>query len=186
LKRGFPLAVSASLLASCATPRPVPSGADPRLAAAEALIDAFYAFDPVRLRAALADAPKSAPVILYYQGWAEGGSYQVLDRQPCKFVTAAKASCDIKVRDDLVPALKIGFDVTDTFHLTFEDGRIVSVATSSNDPPVFKKALEWIGKERPEVLDGPCKGFFNGGPTPQACVREVIKGFSDFAALKKR
>ena len=179
------LAAAANLLAACATPlvQPVPDG---RLAAAEALIDAFYSFDAARLRAALADAPKSVPVILYYQGWAEGGNYRVLDRQPCRFETAAKARCDIKVRDDLVPALKIGFDVTDTFHLTFEKGRIVNVVTSSNDPPVFKEALEWIGKERPEVLDGPCKGFFDGGPTPQACVREVIKGFADFAAMRRR
>ena len=178
------LAAAALLLTACATPRP-PSP-DPRLAAAESLIDAFYSFDRDRLALALADAPKSAPKILYYQGWAEGGNYAMLERRPCRFVEPAKASCDIKVRDDLVPALKIGFDVTDTFHLTFDGGRIVGVETSSDDPPVFKEALEWIGKERPEVLDGPCKGFFDGGPTPQACVREVIKGFADFAALRKR
>ena len=183
--RGFRLILGASMLAAAVTSLSAqPAITDPRLAKAEALIDAFYSFDTTRLRATLVDAPKSAPVILYYQGWAEGGNYRVLDRQPCKFVSAARASCDIKVRDDLVPALKIGFDVTDTFHLTFEDGRIVSVVTSSDDPPVLKEALEWIIKERPEVLEGPCKGFFNGGPTPQACVREVIKSFADFAALR--
>ena len=182
--RPLSLIAAAILFAACATPRP--PGTDARLAAAEALIDAFYSFDRGRLALALAHAPKSAPVILFYQGWAQGGNYQVLDRRPCRFVSADKASCDIKVRDDLVPALEIGFDVTDTFHLTFADGRIVSVVTSSNDPPVFKEALEWIGKEHPEVLEGPCEGFFNGGPTPQACVREVVRRFAEFAALRKR
>ena len=89
----------------CAGSAELPSTGEPRLAAAEKLINAFYSFDPAPLRAALADAPESAPQILYYQGWAEGGNYAVLDRKPCRLTGADEASCDITVRDDLIAAL---------------------------------------------------------------------------------
>jgi hypothetical protein len=169
----------------CAAPSDTrPAAADPRLAAAEALIDAFYSFDPARLRAAMADAPESMPVILYYQGWAEGGNYRVLERKPCRPREADEIRCDITVRDDLVPALGTGYDVTDTFHLAFKDGRVAGVRTSSNDPPQFNQALEWLYKEKPEMFTGPCRGFFAGGPTPQDCVRAVVKGFAEYTAAQ--
>jgi hypothetical protein len=123
------------------------------------------------------------PKILFYQGWAEGGNYKVLERRPCHLDKPDEVACDIKVRDDLIAALGTGYDVTDTFHVKFQDGRIVGVETTSNDPPEFEKALKWLGSERPELLDGPCKGFFDGGPTPQDCVRAVVNGFRDFKAL---
>lgn len=150
------------------------------LAAAEALIDAFYSFDRERLALALASAPRSAPEILYYQGWAEGGHYVVLDRKPCRQVAAGRIDCAIKVRDDLIAALQTGYDVTDTFHLTMRGGRVVAVETSSNDPPEFDRALDWLRKERPEVMQGPCRGFFAGGPTPQDCVKAVVAGFAEY------
>ena len=161
------------------------SGGGSELAAAEGLIDAFYSFEPARLRSALAGAPESAPQILYYQGWAEGGNYVVLERKPCRLDKPGEASCDVKVRDDLIAALGTGYDVTDTFHITFEGGRIARVRTSSNDPPEFEEALKWVRAERPEVMTGPCRGFFAGGPTPQDCVRAVVKGFAEFAALPR-
>jgi hypothetical protein len=160
------------------------SGGSPRLAAAEKLIDAFYSFDPTPLRAALADAPASEAQIVYYQGWAEGGNYTVLERKPCRLTGADEASCDITVRDDLIAALGTGYWVTDTFHLTFRDGRIIKVRTSSNDPPDFAKALDWLKGERPDLMTGPCRGFFAGGPTPQDCVRAVVKGFAAYRAAK--
>lgn len=163
---------------------PFVSGGSP-LGAAEALLDAFYSFDVSRLRAAMSSAPTSMPQILYYQGWAEGGHYVVLQRKPCRFEAADEVSCDITVRDDLIAALGTGYDVTDTFHLTFRDGRIVKVRTSSNDPPEFEEALNWLKRERPDLLTGPCRGFFAGGPTPQACVRAVAKGFADFRAARR-
>lgn len=159
--------------------------ADPQLATAEQLIDAFYSFDPTRLRSAMANAPASIPNILFYQGWAQGGNYKILDRKPCRRGKADEVLCDVTVKDDLIAALGTGYDVTDTFHLTFEDGRIVGVRTTSNDPPEFEEALKWLGKERPEILDGPCRGFFDGGPTPQECVRTVGSGFADFAARRR-
>lgn len=183
--RAISLLLLAGLLAGCATKHPPPAAGTP-LAAAEALIDAFYAFDPGRLRGALSAAPDSMPNILYYQGWAQGGNYVVRDRQPCRFEKADEIACSITVKDDLIAALGTGYDVTDTFHLTVADGRIVKVRTSSNDPPEFDRALDWLRAVRPQLMTGPCRGFFAGGPTPQACVREVVKGFAQFAARARR
>jgi len=174
-------------LAGCSAPPPPKfPGDSSRLAAAEQLIDAFYSFDSAPLRTALAAAPASAPQIVYYQGWAEGGNYAVLDRKPCRLASADEVSCDIKVRDDLIVALGTGYWVTDTFHLTFRDGRIVKVRTSSNDPPDFEKALDWVRTQHPDLMTGACRGFFAGGPTPQDCVRAVVKGFADYRAAQAR
>ena len=187
MEAGMRYALIAALIiiaGGCADSRAVESARDPRLSTAEKLIDAFYSFDPAPLRAALADAPESAPQIVYYQGWAEGGNYAVLDRKPCRLVSADEVSCDIQVRDDLIAALGTGYWVTDTFHLTFRDGRIVKVRTSSNDPPEFDQALQWVKAQRPELMIGACRGFFAGGTTPQDCVKAVVKGFADYRAAR--
>ena len=170
-----------AVVAGCATsPAPAPAASNP-LAAAEAIIDAFYSFDPARLRTAMADAPQSVPEIVYYQGWAEGGNYKVLDRQPCRTVSAAEIACSIKVRDDHIQALGTGYDVTDTFHLTLADGKIVKLSTSSDDPPAMSDAFKWLKGQHPEIwTTGPCRGFFAGGPTPQDCVRAIVKGFAEY------
>lgn len=179
--------LAALLLAAVTTTASTASGSDPRLASAEALIDAFYAFEPAPLAKALADAPGSAPQILYYQGWAQGGHYAIVARQPCLIEAADAVRCDITVRDDLVPALGSDFRVTDSFHMRFDAGRIVAVETSSNDPPAFESALGWLKATRPELFaSGDCRGFFAGGPTPQACVRAVVAGFRDYAARETR
>lgn len=182
------LPVIAALLAvgGCTTvPEPQASSGDSRLIAAEKLIDAFYSFDPKPLRLALVDAPASQPRILYYQGWAEGGNYAVIGRQQCEFVNHDEAVCAITVRDDLIAALGTGFWVTDSFHLTFQDGRIVKVSTSSNDPPDFGAGLAWLQAERPEIMSGPCLGFFDGGPSPGDCVRAVVRGFREYRAARR-
>ena len=176
-----------SLVGGCSAQpdRQVPNAASP-LVAAEAVLDAFYSFDPTRLRTAMADAPTSMPQILYYQGWAQGGNYVVLDRRPCRFENSLKISCDITVKDDLIAALRTGYHVTDTFHFKLQGGRIASIATSSNDPPEFEQALDWLRRERPDVMAGPCRGIFAGGPTPQDCVRAVVKGFENFRVTRRR
>ena len=168
-------------LGGCALPAP-PQSVSGNLppVAAEQLIDAYYSFDAQRLRAALADAPDSQPAILFYQGWAQGGNYAIIERKPCQFVSATEIACAITVRDDLIAALGTGFWVTDTFHLTIKDGRIVKVATSSNDPPEFDQGLRWIQRERADIMAGPCQGFFAGGPTPGDCVRAVVAEFKRF------
>ena len=176
-----------ALVSGCGAPHPPQYvSSRPEMAAAERLIDAFYSFDPGELRAALSDAPASQPQLLYYQGWAEGGNYAVLERKPCRLAAEDEVTCDITVRDDLIAALRTGYWVTDTFHLTVRDGRIVKVHNSSNDPPDFDQALTWLKRERPEVMTGPCKGFFAGGPTPQDCVRAVVAGFAAYRATYPR
>ena len=85
---------------------------DTNVGAAEAFVDAFYSFDPPRLEAILSSAEASMPQIAYYQGWAEGGNYQVVNRMPCTSDSATLVSCSITVKDDLMGALGIDFDVT--------------------------------------------------------------------------
>lgn len=169
-----------------ATVQPHYAGGQSPTGAAQKLIDAFYSFDANRLRAAMADAPGSQPQIIYYQGWAQGGNYTVVERKPCRLTSPSEISCDVTVRDDLIAILKTGYWVTDTFHLTLRDGRIVKVLTSSNDPPDFDQALDWLKRERPKIMTGPCKGFFAGGPTPQDCARAVVAGFAAYRAANPR
>ena len=150
--------------------------------AAEGFIDAFYSFDSTELKSALSSAEESIPSIVYYQGWAEGGNYEVVNRIPCKVKSVDLISCSITVKDDLVGALGIDFNVTDTFELSFSDGRINSVKFSSNDPQVYFDAENWVRSKRPELILEPCRGFFDGGPTPGKCVQAMLQGYIEFAA----
>jgi len=154
------------------------------LATAENFIDAFYSFNQDRLKAALTSASASMPKIVYYQGWAKGGNYKIVSRMPCKQDGAASVSCPITVKDDLMAALGIAFDVTDTFHLSFSDGKITAVKTSSNDLPVYEDAYKWVMRERPELVRIPCEGLFDGGPTPAECAQAMARGYADFARSK--
>lgn len=114
-----------SLASACVEAEPVSArdlGQEPskqHLIAAAAFIDDSYSFDPVRLRKAMANATGSMGDIVYYQGWAEAGNYVVLKRQPCRFDKADEVICGVTVRDDLAPALRISYHVTDTFHFAF-------------------------------------------------------------------
>ncbi|MGK0223146.1 MAG: hypothetical protein ACI9ON_002389 [Limisphaerales bacterium] len=151
---------------------------DADLVKAEAFIDAFYSFNPNRLRSMLEAAPESVASIMYYQGWAKGGNYKILQRGVCIANADHVISCSITVQDDPVLALKTGFNVTDTFTLTFADGQIVAVETSSNDQPVYFEARKWVEREMPEVMAGPCK---EGGATPGDCARAMTEGYRRFA-----
>lgn len=151
---------------------------------AEALIDAFYSFDRSRLEPLMAAAESSKPDILYYQGWAEAGHYEVLKRAPCHFVEASKFACPITVKDDLIVALGLPVHVTDTFTLTFADGRIVAVETSSDDPDEYYEARKWVQANRPELVEVPCRDAFKGGPTPGDCVRGMVRGIGEYVASK--
>ena len=57
---------------------PQPAATDASVVVAERFIDAFYSFDRQRLARELASADSAAPRLLYYQGWAKGGQYQVV------------------------------------------------------------------------------------------------------------
>lgn len=176
------LILGALFLAGCGSGTGALQRTETNLAAAEGLIDAFYSFDPAKLKGALSSAEESVPKIVYYQGWAEGGNYQIVERAPCREESPEEVACSITVKDDLIGALGLPLHVTDTFHVTFSNGRIVRVRTSSNDPELFNEALEWVQRERTSLVEEPCRGFFDGGPTPQECVRAVVQGFGEFAA----
>lgn len=179
----FALAVSVGFATSCGDSNragPHPPAGD-QLIVAETFIDRFYAFDSAELNAMLGTAAESIPSISFYQGWAEGGHYQVVQRRPCEAMGPQRVSCSITVQDDLMLALGIDFNVTDTFALSFAEGEIASVETSSNDLQVFWDAQEWVNEEHPESIGVPCQGMFDGGLTPGECVRAMVEGYARFA-----
>lgn len=67
--------------------------------------------------------------------------------------------------------------------MTVVDGRIVGVTNSSNDPQAYWDADEWVRKNRPELIELPCKGYFDGGPTPGDCVRAMVSGHAEYTKL---
>jgi hypothetical protein len=152
------------------------------ISTAEALIDAFYSFDRGSLESFLPLAAESIPSIVYYQGWAEGGNYKIVNRRPCEEKGSNVISCAITVEDDPMLALGIDFKVTDTFEISFQNGEIKSVETSSDDMQVYYDAAEWVRRELPELVEKPCQGFFAGGPTPGDCARAMAEGYRRFAA----
>lgn len=148
---------------------------------AELMIDAFYSFDAERLRPFLSEAGDTAERLMFYQGWAEGGNYKIVSRAPCAAEESDKVVCPITVEDDAVMALKTDFKVTDTFTLSFDGETLTSVETSSNDKPVYYQASAWVREKFPEIMEGPCKGFFADGPTPGDCARAMSDGYRKFA-----
>jgi hypothetical protein len=152
---------------------------------AEGMIDAFYSFDASRLQPFLSEAGDSEASILGYQAWAEGGNYIVMERAPCISESADVIACAITVQDDPVVALETGFNVTDTFHITFENGIITGVDTSSNDQPIYYEARRWVEANMPEVIEGPCKRIDGIRVTPGDCARAMTDGYAKFLAAKK-
>jgi len=158
---------------------------DSNVAAANLFIDAFYSFKRDSLKATLSQATESQLSILYYQKWAECGNYEIIKRHNCIERNDSLVICPVTVKDDLMGALNININVTDTFHLTIKKRQILSVKTSSNDPDMYYQAEEWIKKNRPELIEEPCKGAWEGGPTPCECVQAMVKGLIEFKANEK-
>jgi hypothetical protein len=154
------------------------------IAVAKEFINAFYSFNSDTLASILSHASESQPSILYYQKWAECGNYIIIKKHNFFERNDSLIICPITVKDDLIGALNIDFNVTDTFHLTIIDGQIHSVQTSSNDPDLYYEAKQWVRQNRPQVIQGPCMGILEGGPTPCDCVRAMVKGFTEFIATK--
>lgn len=155
------------------------------LTTAEGMIDAFYSFDASRLRPFLKETEDAGAGILSYQAWAEGGNYIVMSRAPCVSESETAISCSITVQDDPVVALETGFNVTDTFHLTFENAVIKGVETSSNDQPIYYEAREWVDANLPEVMEGPCKRTDGVRDTPGDCAKAMTDGYRQFMVAKK-
>ncbi len=123
---------------------------------------------------------------MYYQKWAECGYYEIIDRNDCIEKNDSLVLCPITVKDDLIGALKIEFNVTDTFHLIIVDGQIRFVQTSSNDPDMYYEAKEWVKLNLPGLIEEPCKGIWEGGPTPCECVKAMEKGFIEFRTTENQ
>jgi len=154
-------------------------------ALANTFVDAFYSFDRDSLNAALSFAETSKPNLLYYQKWAECGHYKILQRGRLIEKSDSLILVPVMVKDDLMAALQIDFNVTDTFHLTIHEGRIHFVETSSNDPAVYYEAKEWVKQNRPELIEKACEGIWNGGPTPCECIQGMLTGFAAFVVNQK-
>ncbi|MFT5675971.1 MAG: hypothetical protein ACI808_001907 [Paraglaciecola sp.] len=147
------------------------------LTIAEGFIDAFYSFNSTLLDPYLSKANETSDNIRRYQGWAEGGNYKVLQRQACQLESPSVIVCSITVQDDPVQALHTGFNVTDTFHLTFDNGHIMSIDTSSDDQPIYYEAKKWVEANMPEVMTGPCD---KSAKTPGDCARAMTEGYKRF------
>ena len=149
---------------------------------AEQFIDAFYAFDRDAMAELVKDAGPAGDRILWYQGWAEGGNYKVVNRGACELLEPGVVECPITVDDDPVLALNTGFKVTDTFTLTVEGGRIVDIKTRSNDQPIYYTARKWVEANLPDLIAGPCQDRGTAGGTPGDCARAMTEGYRQFAA----
>lgn len=174
------------LLGSCKAPTDNDRQVDNAVSVGNKFIDAFYSFNSDSLRVLLSSAQASQPEILYYQKWAECAHYKVMVRSRPIEKNDSILLFPVTVKDDLMPALAIDFNVTDTFHLSFRNGGIVSVKTSSNDPSEYHDAKEWVTKNKPELVGNACEGIWEGGPTPCECVLGMIKGFKEFIDSKNQ
>jgi hypothetical protein len=155
---------------------------DNNVAIANQFIDAFYSFNRDTLKRTLLYAEESQPRILYYQKWAECGNYEILKRFNCEEKNDSTVICPITVKDDLMSALQLDLNVTDTFHITIKNQQIRSVQTSSNDPDLYYEAREWMNQNRPELIEEPCTGMWEGGPTPCECIKAIVQGLIEFKA----
>ncbi len=144
-------------------------------------IDAFYSFNRDTLRSTLTYANDSQHSILYYQKWAECGNYKIINRNDFIIKNDSLVLCPITVKDDLIGALEVDFNVTDTFHLTIINEKIRSIETSSNDPDLFYEATDWIKQNRPELIEKACEGV----STACECVKATVEGFIEFKANNK-
>lgn len=179
----YALCIFISLLGSCKPSTQSDTYAG-NVAVGNKFIDAFYSFNRDSLQGILASAKKSQPEILYYQKWAECANYEIVDRTQYFEKNDSLVIFPITVKDDLMGALAIDFNVTDTFHISVHNGEIVSVKTSSNDIDAYYEAKEWVIKNRPELVGKACEGIWEGGPTPCECVKGMVKGFSEFVGIK--
>lgn len=183
--RSAAAAISLFILAACSSEQDNADQLAADLSTAEGMIDAFYSFDASRLQPYLSEAGEAEAAVLGYQAWAEGGNYKVLERAPCASESADTIACAITVQDDPVLALETGFNVTDTFHITFAEAKIVGVETSSNDQPIYYEAREWVEENLPEVMEGPCRREEGIRETPGDCARAMTDGYKQFMEARK-
>lgn len=148
--------------------------------------DAFYSFNRDSLATILSQAKESTQAdILFYQKWAECGHYEVLKRDTYIEKSDSLIIFPVTVKDDLMAALHIDFNVTDTFRISIQNGHIHSVQTSSNDPDTYFEAKEWVKKNRSVLIEKACNGTGADGPAPCECIQGMLKGFGEFIKEKQ-
>jgi hypothetical protein len=184
MKETYTVCVSILMLVGCTTATRTDT-LDHNLVLASRFIDAFYSFNRDSLQSALSSATQSQPEILYYQKWAECANYKIIDRTHYFNKSDSVVIFPVTVKDDLMGALAVDFNVTDTFHISIQNGRILSVKTSSNDLDVYYEAKEWVNLNRPDLVEKACEGIWEGGSTPCECVLGMIKGFVEFSENRK-
>lgn len=172
------------MLAGCKTETPGHSDVA-NVDIAKNFIKAFYSFNDDSLKLVLSSAETSQPEIMYYQKWAECANYKIVDDARYFERSDSAVIFPVTVKDDLMGALGIDFNVTDTFHIAIRNGKIRSVKTSSNDLDVYYEAKEWVYRNRPDLVEKTCEGIWEGGPTPCECVLGMIEGFAEFTKTKK-
>lgn len=160
----------------------IPNRDNSNVMLANEFIDAFYSFKEDAIISILNEAVDSQTGILYYQKWAECANYEIFKRNDFVIKNDSLIVCPITVKDDLMGALNIDFNVTDSFHITISNNQILSVKTTSNDLDVYYEARDWVKANQPELIDIPCVGIWEDGPTPCECVRGMIKGYELFTA----
>jgi hypothetical protein len=175
------------LLMNCQnTVRHEASDINSNIIVANEFVDAFYSFNKDSLESILSLAKESQPAIVYYQKWAECGNYEIVKRGHLIEKNDSLVLVPVTVKDDLMAALQVNFNVTDTFHLSIQNGKIRSVQTSSNDPDTYYEAKDWVKQNRSELIEKPCEGIWEDGPTPCECILGMIKGFTEFVAREYR
>ncbi len=152
---------------------------------ANQFVDTFYSFDTDSLKSILNQAKASQPGILYYQKWAECANYEIAKRNDFIIKNDSLIICPITVKDDLMGALNIDFNVTDSFHITIVNKQIVSVQTSSNDLDIYYEARDWVKENQSELIAVPCVGIWEDGPTPCECVKGMVKGYEAFSKTQR-
>jgi len=180
----FVLCMCMIFCGSCKT-SPQAEHRERNLTVGDQFIAAFYSFNRDSLESLLHSAQQAKPEMLYYQKWAECAHYKVLDRTHAFEKNDSTVIFPVTVKDDLMGALGIDFNVTDTFRITIREGSILSVKTSSNDPDEYYQAKEWVAKNHPELVEKACEGIWQGGPTPCECVLGMIKGFAAYREERK-
>lgn len=170
---------------SCRNTQEKKSTMDTNLTLANKFIDSFYSFDRQRLEDVLSEAKDSWPEIIFYQKWAECGNYKIVKKGKAVSGDETTVLYPITVKDDLMAALEISFNVTDTFHITIENHKIKAVTATSDDPAKYWEAKEWIKENRPDLYDIPCKDAWEGGLTPCECVKATVEGLKEFKKATK-
>ena len=150
-----------------------------RIEVAEEFLDAVYSLDPDRLDAAMASLPEDDRRFLtFYQGFAAASDYEVTDGPSCQ-VSGPNIQCSVRARDRFVDAVGLQAHEFERYTLSTRDGEVRDLRFRLQGPPALSEPFDWVVENRADVMDGPCRGFFDGGPTPDDCARAFFDAFEE-------